>query len=109
MGPPSPTKVDDCDGDLLGAIRAVVGDKVPIIAALDGHANVTPLMVRQATMLIGVKTNPHYDYLPVGRKAARMMAGMLDRSITPVSAWAQPPMAPALQSRTSRPDGRWIT
>jgi len=90
-------EVDDCDGDLLGAIRAVVGDKVPIIAALDGHANVTPLMVRQATMLIGVKTNPHYDYVPVGRKAARMMAGMLDGSITPVSAWAQPAMAPALQ------------
>ncbi|HZY59154.1 MAG TPA: M81 family metallopeptidase [Candidatus Binataceae bacterium] len=89
--------VDDCEGDLLGAIRAVVGEKVPIIAALDGHANVTPLMVRQATMLIGVKTNPHYDYVPVGRKAAQMMAGMLGGSLTPVSAWAQPAMAPALQ------------
>ena len=90
-------RFDDCDGDLLGAIRAEVGEKVPIIAVLDGHANVTPLMVRQASMLIGVKTNPHYDYLPAGRQAARMMAGMLDRSITPVSAWAQPPMVPALQ------------
>ena len=88
---------DDCDGDLLGAIRAEVGEKVPIIAVLDGHANVTPLMVREASMLIGVKTNPHYDYLPAGRQAARMMAGMLDRSITPVSAWAQPAMVPALQ------------
>jgi microcystin degradation protein MlrC len=62
---------DDCEGDLLAAVRGLVGDKVPIIASLDGHANVTPLMVEQASMLIGVKTNPHYDFVPVGRQAAR--------------------------------------
>jgi microcystin degradation protein MlrC len=89
--------IDDCEGDLLAAIRAIVGDKVPVIASLDGHANVTPQMVQQATMLIGVKTNPHYDFLPVGRKAAAMMSGMLDGSITATAAWAQPAMAPALQ------------
>ena len=89
--------VDDCEGDLLAAVRGLVGDKVPIIASLDGHANVTPLMVKQASMLIGVKTNPHYDFVPVGRQGARVMAGMFDGSVTPASAWAQPAMAPALQ------------
>src|SRR5262249_17690180 len=89
--------VDDCEGDLLAAVRGLLGDKVPLIASLDGHANVTPLMVKQASMLIGVKTNPHYDFVPVGRQAARVMAGMFDGSITPTSAWAQPAMAPALQ------------
>jgi microcystin degradation protein MlrC len=89
--------VDDCEGDVLGDVRAVVGDKVPVIASLDGHANVTPLMVQHASMLIGVKTNPHYDFLPVGRKAAQVMAGMVDGSVIPTAAWAQPAMAPALQ------------
>jgi microcystin degradation protein MlrC len=89
--------VDDGEGDLLTAVRGLLGDKVPFIASLDGHANVTPLMVKHASMLIGVKTNPHYDFVPVGQQAARVMAGMFDGSLTPTSAWAQPAMAPALQ------------
>ena len=87
----------DCDGDLLQAIRAEVGNKVPVIASLDGHANVSQLMANQATMLIGVKTNPHYDFLTVGQQAARVMAGVVDGSLAPVMAWAQPPLAAPLQ------------
>jgi microcystin degradation protein MlrC len=90
-------RLEDCEGDFLAAVREVVGDHTPIIASLDGHANVTPLMVEQATMLIGVKTNPHYDFAETGRLAAHVMAGMRDRSLAPVSKWAQPAMAPALQ------------
>jgi microcystin degradation protein MlrC len=88
---------DDCEGDLLAAIRGVIGDKVPLFASLDGHSNTTPFMVQQATVLIGVKTNPHYDFVPVGRQAARIMAGMVEERVRPTSAWAQPAMVPALQ------------
>jgi microcystin degradation protein MlrC len=90
-------RIEDCEGDLLAAIRDFVGPKIPIIASLDGHANVTPKMVQQATMLIGVKTNPHYDFAATGRLGARVMAGIADGSLSPASAWAQPAMAPALQ------------
>ena len=89
--------IDDGEGDFLAAIRNLIGDKVPLIASLDGHANVSPLMVKSASMLIGVKTNPHYDFVPVGRHAGRVMAGMFDGSITPTSAWAQPAMVTGLQ------------
>jgi microcystin degradation protein MlrC len=89
--------VDDCEGDLLTSLRELLGEKRSIIASLDGHANVTPAMVTAANMLIGVKTNPHYDFVTVGRKAAQIMAGMFDGSISPAAAWAQPAMAPALQ------------
>ena len=89
--------VDDGEGDFLAAIRNLIGDKIPLIASLDGHANVSPLMVKSASMLIGVKTNPHYDFVPVGRTAGRVMAGMFDGSITPTSAWAQPAMVTGLQ------------
>ena len=88
---------DDCEGDLLRTLREFLGDKLPILATLDGHSNTTPLMVEQASMLIGVKTNPHYDFFPGGEQAARVMAGMFDGSVAPTSAWAQPAMAPALQ------------
>ena len=75
--------VDDGEGDFLAAIRNLIGDKIPLIVSLDGHANVSPLMVKSASMLIGVKTNPHYDFVPIGRTAGRVMAGMFDGSITP--------------------------
>ena len=89
--------VDDCEGDFLAAVREVLGDTTPLIACLDGHANVTPLMVEQASLLIGVKTNPHYDFVAVGRAAGRALAGMFAGSLAPTSAWAQPALAPALQ------------
>ena len=89
--------MDDCEGDLLAALREIVGDRTPIIVSLDGHANVTPQMVSHASMLIGVKTNPHYDFVETGRLGARVMSGMFDASIAPALAWAQPAMAPALQ------------
>ena len=89
--------IADCDGDLLRAIRSAVGEKVPVIASLDGHANVSQLMVSQTTMLIGVKTNPHYDFLAVGQQAARVMAGVLGGSLQPMMAWAQPPLVAPLQ------------
>lgn len=89
--------IPDCDGDLLRAIRAQVGAQVPIIASLDGHANVSQLMVSEATMLIGVKTNPHYDFLTVGQQAARVMAGALDGSLRPQMTWAQPALVAPLQ------------
>src|SRR5713101_10191282 len=89
--------IDDCEGDFLATLRGFLGEKIPIIASLDGHANVTPLMGKSTSMLIGVKTNPHYDFVLVGQQAARVMAGMFDGTLTPTSAWAQPAMAPALQ------------
>jgi microcystin degradation protein MlrC len=89
--------IPDCDGDLLRAIREVVGERVPVIASLDGHANVSQLMVSQTTMLIGVKTNPHYDFVEVGEKAARIMAGALDSSLHPAMTWAQPALVAPLQ------------
>jgi len=90
-------RLDDCEGDLLCAIRQQLGERTPIIVSLDGHANVTPLMARQASMLIGVKTNPHYDFVQTGWLGGRVMEGMSDGSISPTGAWAQPDMAPALQ------------
>ena len=89
--------IPDCDGDLLRAIREAVGDKVALFASLDGHANVSQLMASQTTMLIGVKTNPHYDFVTIGRQAAQVMAGTLDGSLQPTMAWAQPALVAPLQ------------
>ena len=65
--------VDDADGELLRRIRQVLGESIPIIASLDFHANVSPLMVTQASALISYRTYPHTDMASSGARAMRLL------------------------------------
>lgn len=53
--------IDDLEGELLKEIRKNFGYSVPIVVALDLHANLTELMVKEADMLLGVLEYPHID------------------------------------------------
>ena len=44
---------DDCGGDLLERVRAVVGPDCPLLCALDMHGNVSPRMINMADLLVG--------------------------------------------------------
>jgi microcystin degradation protein MlrC len=87
--------IDDGEGDLLGAVRAVVGD-VPIAVTLDFHANVTRAMAETATLLHGYKTYPHVDMDARGREAATRLAEVASGRIRPTVAYRQPPMLPPI-------------
>jgi microcystin degradation protein MlrC len=87
--------IDDGEGDLLGAVRAVVGD-VPIAVTLDFHANVTRAMAETATLLHGYKTYPHVDMDARGREAAARLAEVASGRIRPAVAYRQPPMLPPI-------------
>lgn len=66
----------DVEGELLRRIREDIGwARVPIVVVLDLHANVTALMARHATALVGYRENPHSD----ARETARRVAMLLDR------------------------------
>ncbi len=52
---------DDCEGDLLAAIRAIVGPAVPVGAELDLHCHLTSAMTGAATVLVAYKEYPHID------------------------------------------------
>ena len=69
--------LDDPDGDLLAAARALVGPAVPVVASLDLHANVTRRMARAATALVGYHTSPHVDVADTGRRAAGVVTAVL--------------------------------
>lgn len=58
----------DADGVLLQRVRHIWGDK-PIVATVDYHANVTPLMAENCSVLVAYQTNPHLDQFDVGRRA----------------------------------------
>ncbi len=69
--------LDDGEGEILARIRAVIGPDVPLIASLDLHGNVTPLMVEKADALIAYRTYPHIDMADTGRRSAAHMARLL--------------------------------
>ncbi len=52
---------DDCEGDLLARIRALVGPRVPVGVELDLHCHLTPRMVEEATAIVSFKEYPHTD------------------------------------------------
>lgn len=75
--------LDDGEGELLARVRRVVGDEIPVVATLDLHANVTPLMAAQATILDAYRTYPHVDMARTGRRCATVLNGIL-RSGRPI-------------------------
>ena len=42
-------------------VRGVVGPKVPVVATVDLHANISERMVQNVDALVSYRTNPHMD------------------------------------------------
>ncbi|MEQ9643030.1 MAG: M81 family metallopeptidase [Alphaproteobacteria bacterium] len=84
----------DPDGEMMAAIRAVVGPNVPILVTLDLHANISERMVEASTMLIGYLTNPHVDMVQRGQEAAVNMRLILAGQARPTSAFIRLPITP---------------
>ena len=62
--------LEDGEGELLKRVRAAVGPKIPVVASLDLHANVTSEMVEYSDALIAYRTYPHVDMAETGARAA---------------------------------------
>ena len=75
---------DDGEGELLRRVRAAVGTRVPVVASLDLHANVTRTMVEQADALVAYRTYPHVDMAQTGARAARLLDQILRTGKRPV-------------------------
>jgi microcystin degradation protein MlrC len=68
---------DDGEGEILRRVREAVGARVPVVASLDLHANVTRAMVEWADALVAYRTYPHVDMADTGARAARLLDQML--------------------------------
>jgi len=80
-------RFEDVEGDLLRRVRQMVGPRVPVMATLDFHANITPRMANQADALIGYDTYPHVDNFERGQEAAHWMAAAVAGQANPVVAF----------------------
>jgi microcystin degradation protein MlrC len=68
---------EDGEGEILRRVRAVVGPRVPIVASLDLHANMTRAMVEHVDAMVAYRTYPHVDMADTGARAARLLDQML--------------------------------
>ena len=68
---------EDGEGEILRRVRAAVGPRVPVVASLDLHANVTRAMVSTADAMVAYRTYPHVDMADTGARAARLLEQML--------------------------------
>lgn len=65
---------DDCEGDVLERVRAIVGPDVPVGAELDLHCHFTERMRVSADAIVAFKEYPHTDIAERGRELYRILA-----------------------------------
>jgi len=90
----------DPEGDLIRALRDIVGPAMPITAGLDLHAHVTPYTLAACDFITGYKTNPHADMAETGQLATRAALAMLAGAFEPVCVSVHFPMLTLGQDRT---------
>jgi len=92
---------EDGEGEILRRVREVIGARVPLVASLDLHGNVTRAMVAQADALVGYRTYPHVDMADTGARAARLLDTMLQTGTRPAQAYAALDFLTGLPSQCS--------
>lgn len=84
--------IGDLEGDLITAVRAIVGPSIPIVATLDLHAHISAAMVRNADALVAWETYPHADSYTTGQRGARLLVDTLAGRCRPTMAAAKVPV-----------------
>jgi microcystin degradation protein MlrC len=78
---------DDAEGDLLAAVRRVVGPDLPVGVELDLHANVSRQKLESATAIVLFKEYPHIDVPERAEDLFHLIAGALAGRTRPVMGW----------------------
>jgi microcystin degradation protein MlrC len=75
---------EDPEGELIAAVRDVVGPTLPIVVSFDMHCHLTEQKLRAAEAIVGYHTHPHVDFVDTGARAMRIMARRLRGEVRPV-------------------------
>jgi microcystin degradation protein MlrC len=95
----------DVEGEILSALREVIGPTTPLVATLDLHANVTTRMIREADVLVLFHTAPHIDVFETGQRGAAVLRRILVEGARPTTAFVKiPAVVPAERANTEDPN-----
>ncbi|MFN8893721.1 MAG: M81 family metallopeptidase [Betaproteobacteria bacterium] len=86
---------DDVEGELIAAIRAHVGPRVPIAVLLDLHANVSRQMLEHTDYLMACLEYPHTDYAARAREAYDLLERHVNKGLHPATAAVRVPVVGA--------------
>lgn len=79
---------DDCEGDTLSRVRALVGSNVVIGVELDLHCSITKQMLQAADVIVIFKEYPHIDNAERAKEVFDICHAKLQERIRPVMASA---------------------
>lgn len=75
---------DDCEGDLLAGVRAIVGPSVLIACELDPHSHLTARRVSASNILAAFLEFPHTDFYERGEHVVDLALSALRGEVMPV-------------------------
>lgn len=97
----TPTRTDP-DGEITAMVREAIGPDIPLVLALDYHANLDEASIEPTNATVGYHFSPHIDMGDTGRRAGKCLARTLRGEIRPKTALAKPGlMIPSILSATS--------
>lgn len=91
-GAMSVTGRSDAEGDLVTAIRSVIGPEPYLSAAMDLHGNVSSVLFDACDLLTCYRTAPHVDVWETRERAARNLVAALRRQQRPHKALVHVPI-----------------
>jgi microcystin degradation protein MlrC len=83
---------EDAEGDLVTAIRSVIGPEPFISAAMDLHGNVSPVLFDGCDLLTCYRTAPHIDMWETRERAAHNLVNALRQGQRPHKALVHVPI-----------------
>lgn len=95
---------DDGDGEVIAAVRRLIGPDVPLAVSMDLHGNLTRRCIAGADAIVGFRTSPHIDHRETGQRAARILVRQLRGEIQPAMRFVKIPLVtPASTHRHEAP------
>lgn len=73
---------DDPEGDLMTAIREIVGPELPIVCPLDMHATLTDRVIASVNAFTVYRTAPHVDEFETGVRAVKLLLKIVREKLT---------------------------
>ena len=80
------------DAEIVRRVRAAMGPRFPIAVTHDFHANVDPVIIANANIVITGKECPHLDTKERGFQTAEILVRMIKGEVRPVQVLVKPPM-----------------
>ncbi|MBQ2756849.1 MAG: M81 family metallopeptidase [Clostridia bacterium] len=101
-GATSSLTTPDICGEVVAAVRAAVGESVPIAVSHDLHANVTAKSAKNADYICGYHEYPHLDTYETGVRAAKLLLKHMAGEAQKTAYAAIPMIAPAHAYTTTK-------